>query len=430
MKLETYNFKLQTTRGATMIIAALFFLMISITITFGVVQPVTSQIIVTRSVEKGMESLYAAEGVSADVTYRLVKNITVDATETIDYGGIQATATTTTVFDGKEVTATGNSATYTRKSRTHLTTGSGVSFNYGMQSGEGGVILENSSSVRGNIYSNGPITGSGNTIFGDVVSAGSSGLINNIHATSSAYAHTIQSSTVDGDAYYQTISGTTVQGTLYPGSSDLATSSLPISDELIAGWKAEATAGGTITSPCEYKITADVTIGPQKINCDLEISGSPTITLTGPLWVQGNITIKNSAIIRVDASLSGKSVPIIADNPSDPDASGIISLENSVSFQGSGANSFVVFISQNNDAETGGGGAAITMKNSVTGAVLVYASHGEIALENSINVKEVTGWRIRIKNSAQVLYETGLTSLLFTGGPAGGYSFDGWREVE
>lgn len=430
MKLETYNFKLQTTRGAAMIIAALFFLMISITITFGVVHPVTSQIIVTRSIEKGMQSLYAAEGVSADVTYRLVKNLTVDTTETIDYGGIQATATTTTVFDGKEVTATGNSATYTRKSRTHLTTGSGVSFNYGMQAGEGGVILENSSSVRGNVYSNGSVVGSGNTIKGDVISAGASGFVAGVYATSSVYAHTIQDSTVDGDAYYQTISETTVNGNLYPSSEDLATSSLPISAEKIAEWEAEAEAGGVLSSPCPYKITSNVTIGPKKINCDLEISGSPTVTLTGPLWVKGNIEIKNTATIKVSQTLSGVSIPIIADNSSDLGDSGRITLQNSAVFEGAGENSYIVLISQNNDAETGGSNKAITVKNSVNGDVLVYAGHGEISLENSIDVKEVTAWRIRLKNSAEVIYETGLANLLFTGGPGGGYVLDSWREVE
>ena len=123
-------------------------------------------------------------------------------------------------------------------------------------------------------------------------------------------------------------------------------------------------------------------------------------------------------------------MPIIADNPSDRSDSSSISLENSAVFQGSGANSFVVFISQNNDAENGGDNVAITMKNSATGDVLVYAGHGEISLQNSVNVKEVTGWRIRTKNSAEVLYETGLANLLFTGGPAGGYTFDSWREIE
>ena len=87
-------------------------------------------------------------------------------------------------------------------------------------------------------------------------------------------------------------------------------------------------------------------------------------------------------------------------------------------------------LSQNKDAEQGGSEQAIDVKNSVNGDLLVYAGHGEIRLQNSINVKEVSAYRIRLKNSAEVRYETGVASLIFTAGPTGGYTLDKWREVE
>ena len=417
--------------GQAITIAALFFLIISLTVSLGAVNPVLNQVDSVRSLEKGARSFYGANGVSEDVLYRLKNGMTVGDVETLSYDGYSATATTTAVFDGKEVVAAGNQDNFVRKNKAHLTTGSGASFNYGMQSGEGGIVLENSSSVSGNAYSNGPITGAGsNLIKGDVVSAGPSGSIDGIHATSSAYAHTITDSTIDKDAYYQSISGTGVSGALHPNSPDTASTTLPISDAQISEWETDAVAGGTITTPCPYKIDDDTTIGPKKINCDLEISGSPTVTLAGPLWVAGNITIKNTATLAVDPSLFGKSVAIIADKTANRVTSSRISLENSAVFQGAGTNSFILFISQNNDAENGGTSKAITMKNSVAGNVLVYAGHGEISLENSIDVKEVTAWKIRLKNSAEVVYETGLANLLFTGGPVGGYVLDKCREVE
>src|SRR3989338_2699942 len=141
--------------------------------------------------------------------------MSVDTTETIDYGGYRATATTTSVSDGKEVAAAGSRDSYVRKSTMHLTSGSGASLRYGVQSGEGGIVLENSSSVSGNVYSNGPIDGAGsNLIKGSVVSAGPSGSIEGVHSTSSAFAHTITNADIDGDAYYETISNTSVDGTL------------------------------------------------------------------------------------------------------------------------------------------------------------------------------------------------------------------------
>ena len=41
-----------------------------------------------------------------------------------------------------------------------------------------------------------------------------------------------------------------------------------ISDEQIEEWKQVALDGGIISSPCPYKITDAVTIGPKKIACD------------------------------------------------------------------------------------------------------------------------------------------------------------------
>ncbi len=423
---------LHYSRGQALFISAIFFLIISLTVAQGVIAPVLSQVEAVRAASRGSEALYGAEGAAQDVLYRHIKGMPVDAAETLQVAGWSATANTGTVSDGKEIVAVGDSGSFIRKIKAHLLLGSGVSFNYGTQSGEGGIILENSSSIMGNVYSSGPIEGAGgNLIKGDVVSSGSSGRIEGVHATSSAYAHTIADSTIDRDAYYQVISGTTVNGALHPGSADQATSSLAISDAQISAWESDAAAGGVISTPCPYKIDDDMTLGPKKINCDLEITNDPTVTLAGALWVSGNITIKNTAVIKVGSSLGGKSVPIIADKLSNQTTSSKIALENSVTFQGSGtAGSYVLLVSQNKSAEQGGSEKAIDVKNSVRGDLLVYAGHGEIKLQDSIKVKEVSAWRVRLKNTAQVIYETGLANLLFTAGPSGGYVFDSWREVE
>lgn len=300
-----------------------------------------------------------------------------------------------------------------------------VSFQFGVQAGDGGVRLENNASIRGNLYSTGPVIGqNSNIVRGDVISAGPTGLIDAVYATSSGYAHTIRNSTIDKNAYYQSISNTTVGGTSYPGSPDQATSSLPITDAQIAEWENAAVAGGTISSPCPYEISTSRTIGPTKINCDLKITGSPTVTLAGPIWVKGNITISNSPTIKVAASLGGSSVSVIADNPADQINSSSIELQNSALFEGSGSpGSYVLFVSQNKSAEQGGDEEAIDVKNTVSGALLVYAGHGDISLENNINLKEVTAWRITVKNSAEVVYESGLANALFSSGPGGSWAY-------
>ncbi len=408
-----------------------FLTFISLAVLYGIISPTVKNVSLSRGAVSSAKSYYLAESGSEDVYYRLKSGKQVSSTETISLDGGTVTTTIADVGSNeKEIISIGDLLGGARKLKTSVTISNGASFNYGVQVGQGGFVMENSSSVIGNIYSNGTVYGSGsNIVKGDVVSAGPSGSISGIHATSSAYARAILNSMIDKDAYYQTISGSSVGGTLHPNSPNQSPISFPISDEMISGWEADAESGGVINSPCPYKINSSVTIGPKKINCDMEISGTPTITLTGNLWVVGNIDIKNSPIIRVSSSLPGKTIAFIADNLSNRTSSSKIEIENSVTVDGAGNGSYVMFLSQNNSAEQGGGERAIEVQNSATGDILVYAGHGEVLLKNNIGLKEVTAYRVRLQNSAQVSYESGVASLLFTGGPAGGWNLKNWFET-
>ena len=418
--------------GQATLLVTVFFFTISLIIVVGTGAAAARDIVVSRELFLSRQSFALAEGLSEDVVYRYKEGLPVSTVESLSLGSMMAYATSTFIGSDVDVISTGNWSDTRRRVRTYLSSGTGVSFSYGVQVGDGGLNISNSATVEGNIFSNGPITGqNSNLIKGDVISAGPGGLIEGVHATSSAYAHTIRNSQIDKDAHYQVISGTTVGGTLYPGSPDQATSTLPISDGMIETWKNDAAAGGmVICSGGSYNISGSVTLGPKKIPCNFYIDSSDKLYLTGPLWVTGNIQFSNTSKIAVDGSLSGKTVAIIADNPSDQTSSSKISASNSTEFQGAGANSYILLISQNKSAEQGGGTSAIDVNNSVSGKVLIYAGHGKIAISNSVNLKEVTAYRIEISNSAKVIYETGLANLLFTAGPSGGYKINMWRETE
>lgn len=418
--------------GQTMIIVVLFFLCISSVIILGLTNPVVRHISMATSIATSKESFYAAEAGIEDIIYRLKSGKPVIPSQTLLIGNDTVITTVSDEYGGKVITANGNANNYLRKIRTRLVLGTGISFHYGIQAGEGGFELQNSSTVTGNVFSDGPVIGSANNIYGSVVSAGQNGLIDNIHSTYSAFAHTIRNSRIDKDAYFATISNTIVSGTQYPGSPDQATTSLPISDAQIGEWENEAEMGGVISSPCSYIISSSTTIGPKKIDCDLEISGANiTVTVAGPVWVSGNITTKNSPTIRVAPSLGNKSVAFIADNPSNRTTSSKIDIQNSTTFQGSGtAGSFVFMISQNNSAENGGDEDAIKTANSTAGALVVYSNHGQIDIQNSVSLKEVTAYKIILKNSANVIYDTGLPNTLFSAGPGGGFDILRWREIE
>jgi len=418
-------------RGQAIIAIVLFFVLISSIIAFGVAQSVFYHLKNTSDFFTSRRSYYLSEALAEDTVYRMMRAYYVPPYPSLTLDGATASATVTAIFGGNIIVSNGEFSDLYRRVQLTVTYGSGGSFFYGVQAGEGGVSMANSSSIVGNIASDGPINGSGNLVYGDVISAGPAGLIDGIHATSSAYAHTIQNSEVDRDAYFTVLTSTTVGGTQYPDSPDQATADLPISDSQISDWESDAAAGGTVTcTDGEYVIDSNVTIGPKKIPCDFVISGNPTVTLLGALWVTGDITTKNNPILKVSPILVNRTIPVIADNPSDHLNSSRVLFDNASEFQGSGSNSYILFVSQNNSAEQGGSVDAVVAGNSLTGEVLVYAPHGNISLSNTVNLREVTGYKLTLRNSAKIVYKSGLASILFSSGPSGGFNVTDWREVK
>ena len=420
--------------GQAVLISVILISLVFLIIVSGFSSVVLKEAKISRNLIDSKKSYFLSEAGVEDVAYRIINKKLYGNEEVLNLDGFFATTTTTSVSGTeKEISSLSNFMSAARKVKSILSTDIGISFSYGVQVGAGGLDMDNTSSVEGNVYSNGQIDGENkNEVNGDIVSAGPSGLINNVHTTGSAYAHTISGSQIGKNAYYQHISDTTVTGISFPESTDQEANSLPITDSMISEWETGAAAGGTISSPCPsgaYTIDSSTTLGPIKIDCNLKIKGDPTITLLGNVWVVGSIEMENTAIIKLDPSLSGQSVVIIADKPTNRSESSDITLQNSVQFQDSGTGGYILLVSQNNSAETGGDEEAIEIKNSVSGQLLLYAGHGEIQMENSANLREVTGYKIHLKNSAKVVYETGLADLLFESGPSGGYSISSWKEV-
>ena len=432
---DTHQPSLQ--RGQTMLVAVFFFIVISLLIILGMAEPILRQATQARSALLSEQSYYLAESLNEDVTYRLKNGMDVDTTETITIDNETASATVSDTLNGKKVISRAAWSSRFRSVKTILQEGDGVAFNYGLQSGEGGIELENTASVIGNAYSNGEIVGEGNMVEGTAISAGPSGRVHDIHATGSVYAHTIEDSWIEGDAYYfatTTITNTTVEGTRYPESEDQATTSLPISDSQIDEWRADAEAGdiNDCNGKSELDIhNEDITLGPEKIDCDLRIRGNNmTVDVAGPIWVEGDISVKNGPTVRVDDSLGSKSVAIIADEPSRTGSGAQIDLDNKGNYVGGDGNSHLLFISQNDNAEQGGSKIAINVANNMDGDVLIYAGHGEIMIRNSIDVHGATAYRIHARNDAKVVYQQGLADLLFDTGPSGSFTIQAWEEVK
>ncbi len=430
-------------RGAALITFVIFFLLASTILVLGIGRGVYQGISETRVLFEGKRSFYAAEAGIEDAIYRHRDAKGYSNTESFTIDGNTVNTTRVLNVDIYEITATANAQGAVRRSFAELAVGDGASFNFGLQSGNGGITLSNNSAIYGNVFSNGTVRGQGSaTVYGDVVSAGTSGLIDSITATGSAYAHSITGSTIGGNAYYYatgTLTGTLVSGTRFPGYPDQATATMPITDTMIEGWKDQITASGTIITATSteclsgtYTIDTDTTLNNVRIDCNVDMrkqGASTVITIAGPVWIQGNLSFSQGPSIIASSSLGSRSVQVIIDKETNRSTSSKVSVNQSTTFTSGNASSYVVLISMNNDAEIGGTEVSIDMAQSASGKVLIYAPHGRVAMGNSITLREVTGYQIDVNNGAQVIYESGLASLLFTGGPGGGYTIGRWAEI-
>lgn len=329
-----------------------------------------------------------------------------------------------------------------------------ASFFYGVQVGNGGLVMNNNSRIVGNVYSNGTIDGAqGVVITGDAYSALAAGRIfdrltinGNAHAhqidsssgkvtiggnaygnvfsdiivTGNVFAYSISKCTITGNASYTTISSCTIGGsrtTPYPGEPDPPAEPFPITAAQINDWKTTAAAGGTITGNYTLTNFAQASLGPKKITGNLLLDNGAVLTLTGPIWVVGNITISNNAVVALDPLYVNNSEVMIAD--------GVIDVVNNAIFQRAGPTSYILMTTTSPSDD------AFDIANNAD-ALIAYAPYGTIDVSNNVQVREVTGFRIRLANNAAVTYESGLANLSFTGGPGASWRVrrGTWREVK
>lgn len=266
-------------------------------------------------------------------------------------------------------------------------------------------------------------------------------LIDSVVVIGDAQANTIINSEICGDAYYQSIDANSLNflnsptnptcpdpltdGTAYPGSPDPPISNMPISQANIDDWKSDATAGGQIIG--DYVVTSDVSLGPVEITGDLlMIDNNKTLTITGTIYVQGNIDLDNGSAIQCDSSYGINSCVIVSD--------GWIHATNNGTFSGSGDPvSFLLLLTTSScrgvpASDCTHHNAAADLHNNATG-VIFYAADGMINLHNGVNVTEATAYKLRIDNTATVTYSMGLIDASFSSGPSAGWVVSDWKEV-
>ena len=126
---------------------------------------------VNRAYARSVVARAVAEAGIEDATYRIVSGKQIGASETLAVGSDSTTVSVVTVGNQRTVRSEGIRANVQQNLETRVqVTTTGISFHYGVQVGDGGIVMGNGAQVNGSVYSNGSI--SGGTVTGDAIVAG------------------------------------------------------------------------------------------------------------------------------------------------------------------------------------------------------------------------------------------------------------------
>jgi hypothetical protein len=155
--------------------AAIMALLIVISLVLVVTLSITVVVVNERQINKNLissaQSYYSAESGVEDAVLRVTKGYNYDAINNFALGDGNINQNITQVDDSIIIQSSSSYFNNERKLETTLCIiTDDISFHYGVQVGEGGLTMGNNSSITGNLYSDGSVSGSG-TITGDLVVA-------------------------------------------------------------------------------------------------------------------------------------------------------------------------------------------------------------------------------------------------------------------
>lgn len=282
----------------------------------------------------------------------------------------------------------------------------GASFNYAVQVGNEGLDIENNAEVNnGPIRSNSDVDCGGQAdIEQSVFVSKERGYIYNCTIGGDAHADQVKSSDITGDVYYDVdpidVSGTSFGGANYPNSPTPQEIVLPDLD--LAQWRQAAENGGTISG--DYEPTNGESLGPKKIEGGLIVGNGVHITITGPIWVTGDVFTDNNSSMTLDSSFGMNSTVILADHhPDSVSDGGQILLENGSTISGSGTDgSYILFVSTNDSLDENE--PAVEVKNNASGAIIL-ALNGLAYFWNNSNVAAIAGESVVMRQNAVLNYD-------------------------
>ena len=174
MRINQYKKIMKNQKGSAMLIAVFFFMFVGVAIVTAVIQPVVRDYQVASDTVTSRLSYFTAESGLEDAMYRVKNSMTIGTSETLTLNGATVTTSITdTGTNQKQIVSSSDLNNRDRSITAVVQTSVGISFNYGVQVGQGGLDMQ-SSTVNGNVYANGPISGdSSSYITGTAISANS-----------------------------------------------------------------------------------------------------------------------------------------------------------------------------------------------------------------------------------------------------------------
>lgn len=248
--------------------------------------------------------------------------------------------------------------------------------------------------------------------------------ISGVVVNGSASAYTVNNSTVSGTLYCQ--GGTGNNKACNSASSTPTTLPFPFSTSDIQGWKDEATAGGTYSGNLTLDNIDATSTSALKINGNLTITDAARMTISGTLYVTGNLSVQGDTDLILNSSVGSGSLVVVVD--------GTANIGNAANVSGSGtAGSYMVIVSTSNcGGSSSCSGTPAVRLSGAAGAVVLLAPNGQVTFDGSASAKAVAAYKMSLTGATTLNYESGLSSIDFGGTGGGGGSTwitDTWKEI-
>lgn len=386
-----------------------------------------SNVQIEETITKTDQAWYAAWSGIDEIMYRLRAHQDFGSGYTVNLSlpnGATVSASVVGDENNKVVRSSGYMGGVIKNLEVGIASASGkASFVFAAQSGDGGFELEGNTTVTGNVYSNGPVLGvkansgnAGSKIMGSVWAVGNIGGLSSpnsggVYIQKNAWANFMTACLIDGNVRASALP----TNCPFSGSYDVSSppAAAPLSSVDAAYWKNVALQGGIWEGDCNIMSTNGTdcsngtrNIGNKKINGDLNVPSGVNVTLTGPLWVKGDINISQNNTLFTDEVMEKNAVIVVASDPDDPAIKGRVVTSSNVEFRRNSQNAGIIIISENTSVDCTNLPAIDMTSNTAT--VVFVAVNGCINVGSNSMINGILGKKIHIKNNSMIQYDPSL----------------------